>query len=83
MKPIEEGCEVVVVGGDCEYVGKNGYVSRRVLKDDLFHGDWIADADGWIVEFGWGVGMYEEKYLRRIDDYEEPETQKEEELLEA
>lgn len=88
MKQIEPNCRVVVTGGDrADLLGCDGIVFEYVNVDEVLETQtgrgYISGMDGWLVNFDAEWKIFTPSQIVRIDDYEEPETQKEEELLEA
>lgn len=81
MKPIEEGCKAIIVGGhDPKALGLCVTVGEKVSAGDMYEGLVIHPSpcgitEGWVVfhnYFTFGFSVYSEKWLIRIDDYEFP-----------
>ena len=86
MKPIEEGCLAVVTGGSLGRVVNGNPNTGKVVTVGKFIGKpsfCTLDIDCWEVSppLQWKSGMrglFSEKYLLRIDGYEETEKSEQE-----
>jgi len=82
-KPIEPGCLALIVGGDPSCIGRECVVIQWVERGGSFisGGELFgAISAGWAIDIDDMVGVWSEKWLRRIDGGE-PETIESEEYL--